>query len=79
MRRARGPCDEKARAADEAPLRLKSFMLKKNGHTYVFVFPPEHERAALRALGCCGVGKLDAIALACYLGHDPRELGLADA
>jgi hypothetical protein len=57
--------------------RRRSFLVRKDGHVFTFVYPPEHERAALLALADCPkLEPEDVLALVCYLGHDPRELGL---
>ncbi len=57
--------------------RRRSFLVRKDGHVFTFVYPPEHERAALMALANCPkLEPEDVLALVCYLGHDPRELGL---
>ena len=57
--------------------KLKTFLVRKDGHVFAFVYPPEHEGAALAALGDCPtLDPAEVLALACYLGHDPHELGL---
>ena len=58
---------------------LKAFVLRKGGHTYCFCYPSEHEHAAIRAAAACEeLEAIDVVALACYLGHDPRVLGLGE-
>ena len=57
--------------------RRKKLMVRKDGHTYSFLYASEHERAALTAFAACpGVDPAEIIAVVCYLGHDPRALGL---
>ena len=57
--------------------RRKKLMVRKDGHTYSVLYAPEHERAALKAFAACpGVDPAEIIAVVCYLGHDPRALGL---
>ena len=65
-----------AKARSDPGRRRKSFLVSKDGHVFTFVYPPEHELAALKALADCPkLDPADVIALVCYLGHDPRELG----
>ena len=67
---------QSSRSSRAGPKR-KSFLVRKDGHVFTFVYPPEHELAALKALaGCPKLDPADVLALVCYLGHDPRELGL---
>ena len=67
------PPERRGRAAP----KRRSFLVRKDGHVFAFVYPPEHERAAVMALaGCPKLDPADVLALACYLGHDPLELGL---
>ena len=67
-------------APDNAPGRkrgLKGFLVRKDGHVFAFVYPPEHEGVALAALSRCPtLDPVEVLALACYLGHDPHALGL---
>ncbi len=67
-------------APDNAPgrkRRLKGFLVRKDGHVFAFVYPPEHEGVALAALSRCPtLDPVEVLALACYLGHDPHALGL---
>jgi hypothetical protein len=71
-RRLNGRASRKAR-----PRSRRCLTLRKDGQTYAFAYPPEHERAALAAFaGCPAAEAADVLALVCYLGHDPRTLDL---
>lgn len=57
--------------------RRKGFLVCKDDHVFAFVYPPEQELVALKALASCPVLEpADVLALACYLGRNPHELGL---
>ena len=65
-----------ALAGSRPTVRRKSFLVCKDGHVFTFVYPPEHELVALKALADCpNLDPAEVLALVCYLGHDPRELG----
>jgi hypothetical protein len=56
---------------------MKFLAFRRRGHLFIYCYRAEHERAAVRALARCpAVAAVEALALACYLGHDPKELGL---
>ena len=58
----------------------KTLVLCKGNERYLFRYPPGLESAALDAvLHCPGVGPVEALALACYLGIDPKGLDLPGA
>jgi hypothetical protein len=64
-------------SAKESSRKLKAFVLRKSGHTYCFCYDKQNELAAIRAAAeCKSLESIDVLALACYLGHDPKELGL---
>ncbi len=74
----RGRRPSTRRASISGRPERKSFLVRKDGHVFTFVYPPEHERAALEAMARCPkLDREDILALVCYLGHDPRDLGLA--
>jgi len=57
--------------------KLKAFVLRKSGHTFCFCYPAKHEKSAIKAAAeCKSLEEIDVVALACYLGHDPKDLGL---
>lgn len=59
------------------PPRRKKLVIRKDGHTYSFLYAPEHEHAALKVFAeCPAVDAAETLAIVCYLGHDPRTLGL---
>jgi hypothetical protein len=57
--------------------KLKAFVLRKGGHTFCFCYPARFEKSAIKAARDCDkLEAIDVVALACYLGHDPKEFGL---
>ena len=72
-----GRGSQRARTPARSPRRRKKLMVRKDGHTFSFMYAAEHEHAALKAFAACpGVDPAEIIAVVCYLGHDPRALGL---
>ena len=75
-RRVRSIPTRGARARGE---RRKGLVVRKDGHVHVIHYPARAERQALAELGRSAIDPVELIALAAFLGHDPRLLDLDGA